>query len=319
MSLLSRVTALVTITSLLAAPAFANHGTKTATRRASYGHRPQPVRSLTLAFERLDVQEDRGRLVVDYRADKASFRNMKKLGIVPVLTVDAGRHRFDARLRKRKGTLVFDIGRAEPRNVTVFVSGASGHFRLDSLQLGRRVTARVVLPVDSHRPGYGYVPPPPAPAPLPWSLTPAVIQACGYAFVGSYDEQECLRLADRFAVHPGPSIRACDDSMVGDANALACVRTASMAPFDPTASLRACEAAFVGNPNELSCFAKAVTASFDMSPTIRACEEAFVGDFNALRCMDESLTLAWNPVPVIHACDRHTIGDAAALACLARS
>lgn len=331
-SLLHRIAALVSVFSLLAAPALAhgngNNGNRWRWNR--YNH----VRSIDLALQSIDAQFEQGELFVAYEIDPQSLRFANQSGIFPVLQVEVGGTVFQTRLETCEGVAVFDLGhRAEPREAVISVTGANGRYRIDSVSLGGRTSARVTIPVeichdrhddrdrDRDRDGHGNGQGNHGGGQQPqarWSFQPAVIQACGNAFDGQQNELACLQTVDGFAFNPVNTINTCERTMDGDANEMACLQTAVRSSFDRSQQLNACELAMDGDANELACFAKATTARFDPMQTIHACEAAFDGDGNELACMEATFRFSFSPVPVIQSCEMSMDGDSAELACLAR-
>lgn len=342
MSLLHRIAALVSISSLLAAPALAGNGNGNgyhngygSWRYSSYS----APRSLSLAFDFLDARlKPNGRLKVRYQVSERSLRLASQAGIFPVLQVTAGNQFFQVPIEAGERVATFELHRrAQPAEIVISATGANGRYRVDNVAINGVAAARIAVRVDQrerdrdrgrdrdhqhdaycdhddHHGGGHHD----QPAPMRWSFQPPVIQACGNAFDGQYNEMECLRTVDTFAFNPVSTINTCEISMDGDANELACLQTAARSRVDVSQSLNACELAMDGDANELACFAKVVGARFDPFGTINACEAAFDGDANELACMDATFRYSWNPVPVINSCEMSMDGDASELACLAR-
>lgn len=310
-SLFRRVAALVSLSSLLAAPAFAGgYGNG---HHSGYGHHNWRyasfrVRSMTFGLDSVEARLDRRDLSVRFLVDPQSLRMANQAGIFPVLNVQAGTQTFQSRIDRLDGVVAFRLDRHnDPRDIQVSVSGANGRYRIDYVALGGAVSPRFTLPVRNdrydrdhdhddrdrdghdegnhdrcdHGNGGGN------PQAMRWSFQPAVIQACGSTFDGAFNEQQCLQVADGFTFNPVNAINTCELAMDGDAN-------------------------------ELACFSKLTTARFDPLNTIHACEAAFDGDGNELACMDAAFRYSFNPVPVIQSCEMSMDGDSAELACLAR-
>ena len=329
MKSLKQIAAVASLTSFLAAPAFAgpgngNHygngngagyGNHYGWSQSSYSY----VRSMNFALTQVSARLHRRELTVRFRADEQSFRFANRSGISPKLRIETAGQLFEVPIAQVEGFASFTLPRwADPREMTISVSGANGRFRIDTVSLGGAASSRITVPVErirDERPnhGGGHHQQPPR-----WSFLPAVITACGNAFEGQYNEMECLRVADGFAFNPVDTINTCEIVMEGDANELACLRTAVRSAVPRIPALNACEIAMEGDANELACFAKATVARFEAKSTIDACEYAFDGDHNELACMDSAFRYAFNPVPVIQSCEASMDGDAAELACLAR-
>ena len=326
-SLLHRIAALVSVFSLLAAPALA-HGNGNNGNRWRWG-RYNHVRSIDLALQSIDARFEHGELLVTYKVDPQSLRFANQSGIFPVLQVEVGGNVFQSRLETCEGVAVFDLGHpAEPRDAVISVTGANGRYRIDTVSLGGRTSARFTIPVeichdrhddrDDDGYGNGQGDGNHGGGQARWSFQPAVIQACGNAFDGQQNELACLQTVDGFAFNPVNTINTCELTMDGDANEMACLQTAVRSPVDRSQQLNACELAMDGDANELACFAKATTARFDPLQTIQACEVAFDGDANELACMEATFRYSFSPVPVIQSCEMSMDGDSAELACLAR-
>jgi hypothetical protein len=346
MALLKQTAALTTILSLLAAPAFAaGAGHVAYGNQGGYGNGGSwyGQLSMTLVFDSIVAKEERGELTVRYRVQPQSFFSAQRVAPVPRLVAAAPAPRFEARVDRQEGVFKFDLprpgndrdrrdderrdrygwyngngNRFDLSEITISLIGRTHRYKLDAIQLNGRVGGKITVAVESgRRPGHGNGHGNGHQAPR-WSMQPAVIQACGYAMEGQYNEMQCLSTADAFAFNPAATINACEANMEGDASELSCIQTAARSQVERLPALQACEAAMEGDANELACFAKAVTASFAAAPTINACEAAFDGDFNELACMDKTFRFSWNPVPVIQACESSMDGDSAELACLAR-
>lgn len=130
--------------------------------------------------------------------------------------------------------------------------------------------------------------PPPVYTPAPqWAASPAVINACGQAFIGS-NAQACLDTVRAFRFDPLPAIQSCSQHLIGDPPALDCLQRAGNYYFDPSAVIAACDDAMIGNPDVLTCVDAARGARQDPVPTIRACAQASIGDGNTLTCIQRA-------------------------------
>ena len=160
MSLLNRIAALVSVSTLFAMPAFA-HGNGVPAyanaQHASYGwgYRPKPpVRSITLAFDELEARVKRnGDLVVRYKVQPQSLQFAYRVGVTPMLQVRVGNKLFQARITDKNGKLAFELDRrVDPRQVVISVVGANGRYRIDNVVLHGRVASRVAVQVDDRHP-----------------------------------------------------------------------------------------------------------------------------------------------------------------------
>lgn len=163
MSLLHRIAALVSFSTLLAAPALAGNGNGAPGSAAAHHEHCEwshahyeydPVRSLAFAFEDIDARVNRkGELVVRYHVQPESFHFANQSGITPVLQVVAGNQLFRTPIFKKNGVVKFRLDRrADPRRVVISVTGANGRYRIDSVALQGRHAPRLALVVDDRRP-----------------------------------------------------------------------------------------------------------------------------------------------------------------------
>ena len=276
---------------------------------------------LELKFRKLEAQTERGALVINYKINKKSWKDVRKAGITPQLSIyTAARNgepdfRYSVALSSQKGSFTFpkSLKIRHFNELEVRVTGFNGFYQIEHITFGERCadSLRIAISHPSHH-GHGgrdYNRPRKTPKRTKVvrndgaSFTAALVQACKNN-VSSFESSKCIAKANKIDTkHAIAVVNACGTYTEWDSDFRKCMdKSLLFGRVNPAPAVNACGKATEWSSELLTCLDRSAKYGYQASKTVQACDAhtEWNSDFN--KCIDGSRTLGRNGHLVVNAC-----------------
>lgn len=261
---------------------------------------------LEMKMKQLSAEQIRGRLVIDYKISKKSWKAARRAGITPRLNLYTGNSdnfRYSVILSGRSGKLELpkELRLKRHDRVQVGLVGFNGFHHIARTSLGERCAETVSIPIHRKRV---------RPRPRPHQGHPhadrgpaKIINACSQA-VTSHEVDNCIKLGSALPRKEAPSvIKACGEQTQWDSEFRSCMKIAQKIKHDnPAQTVNACGTATKWNSEFNSCLKQSRQFGYSPVRNIEACDAQTRWNSEFTKCFSESKPFGRHAARVIRAC-----------------